>query len=137
MAVAIALGTVAGDPAAGLDATRTSLIVFGTLTLSGNYGTAASHGDPVDFTTLGIATDFSPKFVSITEDIAAGQAPLGYIYRYFAGTTLKNGVLNIVGTGTASQDGGNEITEAAAYANQSPSLAGAVLSFMALFIKNV
>jgi hypothetical protein len=135
--VAVALGTVAGDPANGLDATRTSLMVFGTLTLTGNYGTANSHGDPVDFTTLGISTDFVPKFVDIKEATAAGTAPLGYNYQYFAGTTLKNGVLNITGTGAASGDGGTELTEAAAYAAQSPSLANAVLNFRAEFIKNV
>ena len=137
MSVAIALSSVAGDPANGLDATRTSLIVFGTLTLSANYGGAATHGDTVDFTKLGISTDFTPKFVSINEQVAAGSAGSGYLYNFNYGTTLANGVLNIKGSTNAAGQGGTEITEGGAYSGFTPSLAGVVLNFMAICVKQV
>lgn len=137
MAVAVALSTVTGDPANGLDATRTSLVAFGTLTLSGNYGTASSHGDTVSFTGLGLATGLVPKAVIVLEQVAAGSAGFGYAYQFYAGTTLANGVLNIKGTGASSGQGGTEITEGSAYSGFTPSLNGAVLAFVAFFVKSL
>lgn len=137
MAVAVAIGNITQDPAGGLDSTRSSLVVFGTLTLSANYGGVSSHGDTVSFAVPQIATDYLPKIVLVTESVAAGSAGFGYQYTFYPGTTLANGVLNIKGTGAASGQGGTEITEGSAYSTFTPSLNGAVLNFMAWFCKNV
>jgi hypothetical protein len=125
------------------DRTQNEIIVDCLLTLSGNYGTSTSHGDPVDFTKVNPPFSFgdqAPSFWHIVELLAAGTAPLGYIYNYCPGPTLAaptqaGGVLQIVGTGTASQDGGNELTEAAAYSSQSPSLDKAVLKARFWFVR--
>lgn len=137
IAVSVTSNTGGADPSAGLDSTRTSQTVEGTLTLTGSYGTSSSHGDTVNFAIASVMSDLLPKKVEVWESPAAGTAALGYIYIFCPGTTLANGVLQIIGTGTASQDGGNEITEGAAYSGQSPSLAGAVLHFKAWFCKSV
>ena len=137
IAVAVTSNTGGADPAAGLDSTRTSQIVEGTLTLTGSYGGAATHGDTVNFEIPQVISDLLPKKVEVFESPAAGTAALGYIYIFCPGTTLANGVLQILGTGAASQDGGTELTEASTYAGQTPSLAGAVLRFKAWFAKNV
>ena len=134
MAVAVAVGSiVANDPAAGLDRTRASYIVEGTLTLSGNYGTGSSHGDTVDFASDKVKSNQPPKWVDIREDQGAGNAPLGFKYTYNSGTTQSNGVLTITGTGASSGQGGTEITEGSAYSGFTPSLNGAVLRFRAEF----
>lgn len=133
------------------DKTNGQIVLDCILTLSGNYGTAASHGDTLDFTNLydqngnSVGTpfsfgDYAPIDWSIKELLVAGSAPLGYQYNYNPGPTLaaptqKGGVLTIVGGATASQDGGNEITEGAAYSGQSPSLAGAVLKARFYFVR--
>jgi hypothetical protein len=151
MAVALAiLGPIknGGSFAAGAgsqeaDTTKEMIVVYGTMTLSGNYGTSTSHGDPVDFTTLNPPWSFgnqAPTFVDIKELVAAGSAPAGYIYNYNPGPTLaaptqKGGVLQILSTGTASGDGLNEITEGSAYSGFSPSLNGTVLWFEAKFAR--
>ncbi len=122
------------------------------LFLSGNYGTANSHGDAVDFTNLVDPVtqaaagppfsfgDYAPADWTIKELLVAGTAPLGYLYNYCPGPTLaaptqKGGVLQIIGTGTGSQDGGNEITQGAAYSAQSPSLAGVTLKARFTFVR--
>lgn len=137
MAVAVAFTSiVASDPANGLDATRSRIIVEGTLTLTANYGTNSSHGDTVNFS--GVAnSDLPPAWVDIREDQGAGNAPLGFRYIYNSGTTQANGVLTIVGSGASSGQGGTEITEGGAYSGTTPSLNNAVLRFRAAFPKNV
>lgn len=119
------------------------ITLYGTLTLSGNYGTASSHGDPLDFTTASAEFSFgnqAPTFVDIKELTVAGAAPLGFIYNYNPGPTLaaptqKGGVLCIVGTGASSGQGGTELTEGSAYSSFTPSLNGAVLWFDAQFAR--
>ena len=136
MAVAVAITSIVNaDPSGGRDSTRTRTIVEGTLTLSGSYGGAATHGDTVNF--VGVQSDYPPVWVDIREDVGAGNAPLGYKYDYNRGTTAANGVLTITGSGAGSGQGGTEITEAAAYSGFTPSLNGAVLRFRAMFAKNV
>jgi len=137
MAVAVAITSiVAADPSGGKDSTRTRQIVEGTLTLSGSYGGASTHGDTVNFAGL-VNSDYPPVWIEIREDVGAGNAPLGYNYTYNSGTTQANGVLTITGTGASSGQGGTEITENTAYSSFTPSLNGAVLRFRAAFAKNV
>lgn len=126
------------------DRTQNEMIVDCILTLSGNYGGGATHGDAISFTSLwstvaqlAIGMPFSfgdqpPSFWSIQELLVAGAAPLGYQYNYNPGPTLaaptqNGGVLTIVGTGAASGQGGTEITEGSAYSGFTPSLNGAQL----------
>jgi hypothetical protein len=128
MAVAVAISSiVTDDPSGGLDKTRTRLIVEGTLTLSGNYGGASTHGDTVNFAQFDqIKSGQPPAWVEVQENQGAGNAPLGYNFIYSNGTTQANGVLQItVGT--------TEVTEATAYSGLSPSLSGVVLRFRAAF----
>lgn len=131
MAVAVAITSIVNaDPSGGLDSTRTRQVVEGTMTLSGNYGTASSHGDPVDFSSAFIQSDYSPTFVVIKEDQGAGNAPLGLKFNYATGTTIANGVLQI-------NNGTTEITEGTAYSGTSPVLNAVVLRFKAWFAKMV
>lgn len=126
------------------DRTQNSIIVDCLLTLSGNYGGGATHGDTVDFTSIWDAVtllsagmpfpfgDFAPASWQIQELLVAGAAPLGYQYNYNPGPTLasptqKGGVLTIVGTGAASGQGGTEITQGSAYSGFTPSLNNAQL----------
>ena len=123
------------------DKTQGEIIVYGTATLSANYGTASSHGDTFDFTT--IAPPFSwgdnaPSRVEVYEMPVAGVAPTGYQFIYCPGPTLaaptqKGGVLAILGTGAGSGQGGTEITQGSAYSGFTPSLNGIVLGFCAWF----
>ena len=119
------------------DFTAKMVVMYGTITLSGSY---PAHGDPLSFTNL--SSEFSygnqtPTFVDIKELVVAGGTPAGFVYNYNPGPTLAaptqaGGVLQILGTGTASQDGLNELI-AGTYAGQTPSLNGTVLWFRAEF----
>ena len=142
------------------DTTDKQTIAEGTLTFSGNYGTASSHGDPVDFTLNGLTppgslpqgTDigsYAPTRVEIYEAPQAGTAATGYTFVYCpgptiagptststAGCTQAGGVVCILGTGAASGDGGTELTEGSAYSGFSPSLNGVTVRFRAWFARN-
>lgn len=151
MSIALAiLGTVengssfaAGAGSQNPDNTQRMIIVYGTMTLSANYGTASSHGDAVDFTTLHSQFSFggqAPTMVSVRELVAAGGAGTGYMFNYNPGPTLAaptqaGGVLQIVGTGAASGQGGTELTQGSAYSGFTPSLNGIVLWFEAKFVR--
>lgn len=123
------------------DTTQKEIIVDGTITLTGNYGGAASHGDALSFASL--ASEFSiggqaPTRVEIFERPVAGVAPTGYMYTYCPGPTLAaptqaGGVLGILGTGAASGQGGTELTQGSAYSSFTPSLNNIVLGFRAWF----
>lgn len=125
------------------DITQRQIIVDGTFTLSGSYGTGTSHGDPVDFTAPAPPFSFgeyAPAYVNIIEMPQAGVAALGYQYIYCPGPTLAaptqaGGVLQILGAGAGSGQGGTEITEGSAYSGFTPSLSGAVLRFRAWFVR--
>ncbi len=109
MSVAISVGSaIPADPASGLDATRTSLIVEGLLTLSGDYGDGASNGDVLDFSGV-CASDYAPKWVDIHQEPVAGNAPVIYNFLYGRGTTQANGVLIV------TDFAGAQITPGAAY----------------------
>lgn len=125
------------------DTTQKEIIVDGTITLSGNYGAASGHGDPLDFTAP--AYEFSiggqaPTRVEVFERPVAGVAPTGYSYVYCPGPNLAaptqaGGKLAIMGTGAASGQGGTELTNASAYSSFTPSLNGIVLGFRAWFAR--
>lgn len=122
------------------DYTAREYIVDFILTLTGNYGVAGGHGDPLNLTSFvdavtqavaGISFPFgeyAPSFWEIFELVQAGNAAPGYSYNYAPGPTLaaptqQGGKLIVLGTGAASGDGGTEFTQGGAYANGTPSLA--------------
>ncbi len=135
----------AGSGSGQFDTTKDEIIVDGYLTLSANYGTASSHGDTLDFTSVAPPVGASmfgsaPNRMDVFEAPVAGSAALGYQYIYCPGPTLAaptqaGGVLQILGTGAASGQGGTEITEASAYSSFTPSLDAAVLRFRAWFTR--
>lgn len=108
-------------------------IVFGTITLSGNYGTSTSHGDTVDLSVLGVPATGPPVFVNVVENAAAGASQSGWVYAFNVGSTQKNGVLQAFGSGTSGQ-GLAEYTEASAYASATPAIP-TTLYFQAVFAK--
>lgn len=133
----------AGNASAVTDATLNEYIVDGTLTLSGSYGTASSHGDPVDFTGVNPPSSFggqAPTRVEILEMPQSGVAALGYVYVYCPGPKLSaptqaGGVLQVLGGAAASGQGSVEITQGSAYSGFTPSLSGAILYFRAWFAR--
>lgn len=135
-----------------IDISQREYIVDFLLTLSGNYGVASGHGDPLDLTkfvdavtqaTAGISFPFgsyAPADWKIVELVAAGSAPLGYTYNYCPGPTLAlptqaGGKLQILATGAASGQGATELTNGSAYSSFTPSLAGAQLKARFWFVK--
>lgn len=140
MSVAVAIASIVNsDPASGLDDTRTRQIVEGTLTLSGNYGAVAGHGDIVNFASDKVKSNLPPVFVEIKEDQGAGVAPLGYGLVFATGTTQLNGKLVVFGGNAApgAKVGATEFTNGDAYSTGTPSLDGVVLRFRAAFVKNL
>lgn len=136
MSVAVAFTSrVASDPGGIVDHTMNTEVVYGTLTLTNNYGTAGSHGDVMSLVSDKVKSQQIPKWVRIWEDQGAGNAPLGYEFLYATGTTQANGKLVVLGTGStaAAKTGLTEFTQGDAYSTGSPSLNNAVLRFEAAF----
>jgi hypothetical protein len=132
MAIAVAISSTGYDPSGGVDTTRNSVIVTGTLTLTGNYGGASTHGDTVNFAQFDqIKSSYIPKWVRVYEQPSAGTAALGFTYIFCPGTTQANGVLQILSAV------GTEISEGGAYSGTSPSLNNAVLYFEAAFPRDI
>ena len=133
--VANGVGYTPGGASGIADFTASEFAIDVNITLSGSYGTASSHGDPLDFTAVHWPQSIgfqAPSSWDIKELVVAGAAPLGYLYNYCPGPTLAaptqaGGVLQIVGTGASSGQGGAEITEGSAYSGFTPSLNGAIL----------
>ncbi len=126
MSVAVSVGSaIPADPAAGLDSTRTSLIVEGSLTLTGSYVT---FGDTLSFAGV-CSSDYPPKFVQIYQEPTAGAAPVIYCFLYGRGTTQANGVLIV------TDFAGAEIPAATYPA--ALTAAGANIKFRAEFCRNV
>jgi hypothetical protein len=71
-------------------------------------------GDTLDFSTAtfpiggGLPATLPPRFVEIQSQVTGGPDS-GFTYAYVGGTTPANGKMQVFGTGTASQDPGNEI----------------------------
>lgn len=123
MSIAIAITNV--------DVTQNQLIVDGTLTLSGNYGGGATHGDTLSFAGQDqIKSSQVPTFVEIWEAPPAGTSATGYWYNYSPGSTQANGVMQVFGTGAAAGNASQEYTQGSAY---SGALTGAVIRFRAYF----
>ena len=114
------------------DTTAREIIVDGTVTLTGNYGGASTHGDTLNLQQFGdlLKSSQLPTKVEIWEDPAAGTAPTGYEFIFCPGTTQLNGVLCIMGTGASAGGPGQEYTEASAY---SAGLLAAALRIRAWF----
>lgn len=118
-----------------IDFTAASFIVNGTITVSGNYGGASTHGDTLAFQGVGIdiPSGAIPFPVNIQEQPAAGTSQTGWRYVFNPGTTPLNGVVQVFGNGTSGQ-GQLEYTQAAAYAIATPAVP-ATLYFSATFAK--
>lgn len=157
MSVAISiLGVMSentGYEAAGtnlLDNTSEQVIVDCLLTLSGNYGTAGSHGDPLVFKSVldggglaagsqNIPSQLAPNAWEFHELVAANSAAPGFHYDYhpdsLTAPTQNGGVLYISGAGAGSGQGDTEITAGGAYSGTTPSLNGQVIRARFWFTK--
>lgn len=98
------------------DQTQTQQVLFGTVTLAGNYGVANGHGDILDMAGFGdlLKSDQLPTSVFIYEEPVAGQAPTGFTFLYARGTNQNNGKILVF----QNQGAGNpnaEITQGNAY----------------------
>ncbi len=110
-----------------IDHTKDRFIAEGTITLSGNYGGASSHGDTLDLSGLGVPSNQLPTVVEIFEASPAGAAPSANIFRYMPGTTQANGSLSVfVAAGT-------EYTQASAYGTPPFAIVAFALKFRASF----
>jgi hypothetical protein len=106
------------------DTTEREQIYQGTLTLSGNYGGASTHGDTLNFSGIpGLLTQSIPLRVDIYQQPASGTAPGNCTGTYCPGTTYANGVVSFANAGT-------ELTEGSAYTGAT---ASAVWKFRAWF----
>ena len=98
------------------DTTQATQIVRLSLTLTGNYGGASTHGDTIDFGTVyGIQSTSVPLRVFVYQQPAAGTAPGNCNGIFCPGTTIHNGVISFANAGT-ELTGGNAYTGAAASA---------------------
>ena len=143
MAVAVAYTGViangstfaAGSGSNQFDITKEEICIDCQLTLSGSYGTASSHGDPVNLAVppLGaLPYGNAPTMWELRELVPAGTALTGFTFNYCPGPTLAaptqaGGVLQITGGAASSGQGGVEITEGSAYSSYTPSLNGTVI----------
>lgn len=71
---------------------------IGSVTVSGSYVT---NGVTFDLTPLGAASNSLPLIVDIIESPASGAVASGYSFNYGFGTTIANGVIQVLAsTGT-------------------------------------
>jgi len=101
------------------DFTASQVIVQGTIALSGNYGTASSHGDTLSLAGAYADSSSLPTSVVISENTVAGSAGSGWRFVFNPGTTQVNGVVQMFGSGTSGQ-GQPEYTQGSAYASATP-----------------
>jgi hypothetical protein len=97
------------------DTTQGTQIVRGTITLSGVYGGASTHGDTLSLAVYPTQSPKTPLAVFIYEQPAAGTAPSGYSFLYGAGTNASNGVLIVLQGASGASSPQAEITAASAY----------------------
>lgn len=82
---------------AGSDVTQGQQILYTTIVLSGNYGTASSHGDVLNLSQLkSLLSSKVPIHADIDEQPAVGTAPSGYSFVFQPGTTLANCGLSVM-----------------------------------------
>lgn len=104
----ITAGKLAGGYAQN-DTTQSTQIVRFPITLSGNYGGAATHGDTIDFGTVyGIQSQSVPIRVFVYQQPTSGTAPGNCTATFCPGSTIHNGVISFANAGA-------ELTEGAAY----------------------
>jgi hypothetical protein len=116
-----------------IDYTAQNFLAFGTVTISGNYGTASSNGDTLDLSTLGVPTDYAPIFVVLFESATPGTSQSGWDYVFNRGATIKNGSVQVFGTGTSGQ-AFTQYTQGSAYSSATPAIP-ATIYFLAVFVK--
>jgi hypothetical protein len=90
-----------------IDATMQEFIVDGFITLTGNYGGAATNGDTLSFAGVEVPSN-QLNWVEIMETPPAGTAPTGYTFGFAPGTTNANGVLTVM-------NGTTQYTQGSAY----------------------
>ena len=96
----------------GIDHTMKGFIAVGTITLAGNYGGGATHGDTLDLSTLGVPSNSIP-LVRIWEGPVNGTLATFNRFIYSSGNGLSDGRLQIVGAAA-------EYTQGSAYAANFP-----------------
>ena len=107
-------GALSGGYAAN-DNTQNTQIVRFPITLSGNYGTASSHGDTLDFGKVyGLQSQSVPLRVFVYQQPASGTAPGNCSAVFCPGSTIHNGVVSFANAGT-------ELTEGSAYSGAAAS----------------
>jgi hypothetical protein len=118
MAIAITVDGSTANPLLGVpDTTFKESIYQGTFTLTGNYGTASSHGDTLSFSSAFILAGLKtvPLRVEVYQQPASGTAPGNCSAVYCPGTTRDNGVVSFANAGT-ELTGGSAYTGAASTA---------------------
>lgn len=93
---------------------QSEIVLNFQVTASGNY---TAGGDTLDFYSAtyppggpNLAATLPPRFVEILSQPSSGDtSSVKYVYSYAPGTDPSNGLMQVFGTGTASQDPLNEI----------------------------
>jgi hypothetical protein len=127
----------AGSGSGLWDTTKASIIIPAQLTLTGNYGTGSSNGDPLNFGSVappigGSLYDDAPWWWSLEELAVAGSVLTGYEFKYLPGPTLAKptqagGVLQALLAGV-------QYTPSAAYGGALPS--GTVINGVFVFTRS-
>lgn len=112
--MAITVGALAGGQAQN-NVTSTTQQIIVPITLSGNYGTASSHGDTLSFAGVwGIQSNAVPLQIIVYQQPNSGTAPGNCTGIYCPGTTMNNGVISFFNAGT-------ELTQGSAYSGATAS----------------
>lgn len=103
---------VAIDPSQGIDKFQSGLLVSGSLTLSGDYGTGSppTDGDVIDFRTAPqvalLTSSEAPRWMFIYQEPTAGNDPVPYLFLYARGTGQNDGRLSVMDDALAPLAGG-------------------------------
>jgi len=125
--MAIATSTLAGYQGP-VNTTSAEQIVRFAITLSGNYGGAATHGDTLSFANVyGLQSNAIPSRVFVFQQPAAGVAPGNCSAIYCPGTTKNNGVISFANAGT-------ELTQGAAYSGATATAVWIVEAYFPVYL---
>lgn len=98
-----------------INSSERQIVVYLTVTLTGNYGVANGHGDILPLGGLPlINSNQPPTDCFIYEEPTAGNAPTGYSFLFARGVDINTCKLVVLQNGGASTPSG-EITQGAAY----------------------
>ena len=126
MALVITLNTVIP-----VDRSVNILRVFGTIVASGSYATG---GDTLDFSGFdSIKSNKPPILVKIQSDAVMSSTVGGWLYQFHPGTTIKNGVMQVVGQDPTSASSGVIQFEELAAGAYPASVSGDSIKFEAYF----